>query len=369
MGILPLHLAVRIGLIVYGSLNQTSGGYLYDRQLTAALEADGHAVTVISLAQRAYLANLAAGLRGAEVERSIPSRLDVIVEDELCHPSLAWLSDRTHGLPPRIGLVHHLRQGEASPRPLQWLYRTVERRYLRSAAGFICNSSATQRSVEGTLGTSIQAIIAYPGRDHIAPQIGRPSIEARSAHPGPLRVLFVGSLIRRKRVDALLDAVAQLPDGSCVLSLVGRADLDHRYVRALRRRVAADGRLGQRVRFFGDVTSQALAEHYQRSDVFCVPSQLEGYGIAYLEAMGFGLPVLASANGGAGELVDSGINGYMVSGDDPSAIAAHLDVYAADRRELRAHSLAARARWEQQPCWRDTAEAVSRFLSGIVQGS
>ena len=49
---------MRIGLVIYGSLDTLSGGYLYDRTLVAVLRADGESVAIVSLPRRNYLRNL-----------------------------------------------------------------------------------------------------------------------------------------------------------------------------------------------------------------------------------------------------------------------------------------------------------------------
>src|SRR5439155_16888805 len=80
-----------------------------------------------------------------------------------------------------------------------------------------------------------------------------------------------------------------------------------------------------------------LLELMRRSAVCAFPSRYEGFGIAFLEAMAVGLPVVGTPTGGLADLIDSGVNGLLVPPRDPSALAAALIGLLADgdhRREL-----------------------------------
>jgi glycosyltransferase involved in cell wall biosynthesis len=72
-------------------------------------------------------------------------------------------------------------------------------------------------------------------------------------------------------------------------------------------------------------------------DVFVLPSLAEGISNTILEAMASGLPVIATAVGGNGELVAEGSTGTLVPPADPQALATAMAAYAADPRLRRAH--------------------------------
>lgn len=360
---------MRIGLIVYGPLSQISGGYLYDRQIVAGLENRGHRVEVANLPARPYPSALLDNFRPRAFDNLFSAKVELVIEDELCHPSLIGRAYAGRaGARPRVALVHHLRHLEAHRWPLPSLYRAVERRYLRAVNGAICTSQASVRAVERTVGHSLRTAVAYPGRDHLDPGIDQADIRRRALRHGPLRLLFVGSLSRRKRPHLLIDALSHLPEGSWQLEMVGRTDVEAATTRSIRRRIAGDRQLAHSIQLRGAISDQDLRDGYRRSDVLCVPSQLEGFGIVYLEAMGFGLPVLAAANGGASELVEPGKTGCLIDSSDPLILARCLEGYLRDRQLLLSHSLAARARWEQHPRWRDSAAIVAGFLSQLIEG-
>ena len=102
---------MKIGFLIYGSLDTLSGGYLYDRKLVEYLRAQGDEVETISLPWRNYATHLTDNLHFR-----LPADLDLLIQDELNHPSLlsANTALRTY---PVISLVHHLRCSEQRPMP------------------------------------------------------------------------------------------------------------------------------------------------------------------------------------------------------------------------------------------------------------
>jgi hypothetical protein len=160
---------MRIGLVIYGSLDTLSGGYLYDRMLVAALHAAGHEVILFSLPWRSYPAHLTDNLAIAFAARLAAARLDLLLQDELNHPSLFWLNQRLHHTLacPIVAVVHHLRSQETHAPALLPLYRAVERAYLATVDGCIYNSQTTRGTVEALLRRAIPHIIAYPATTFI----------------------------------------------------------------------------------------------------------------------------------------------------------------------------------------------------------
>ena len=130
---------MRIGLLIYGSLDTLSGGYLYDRKLVEYLRRAGDSVEIVSLPWRSYPAHLADNLSLHLYRRLRDLSVDILLQDELNHPSLALVNRRLRRLRPRyplISIVHHLRSSEQHPRRLLPLYRAVERSYLRTDGRF-----------------------------------------------------------------------------------------------------------------------------------------------------------------------------------------------------------------------------------------
>ena len=374
---------MRIGLLIYGSLDTLSGGYLYDRKLVEHLRQAGDSVEIVSLPWRSYPAHLADNFSLRLYRRLRELSVDILLQDELNHPSLALVNRRLRRLRPRyplISIVHHLRSSEQHPRRLLPLYRAVERCYLRTVDGFIFNSRTTRQAVAELRGESeeergeredlipLRGVIAYPAADHLPVPDERAAqqlISARQSDAGPLRILFVGNLIARKGLHHLIDALCRLPQADWRLDVVGDDGVDSAYAAALRRQIGAAG-LEDNIRLHGRVSDSELAQQYSAAHLLAVLSY-EGFGIVYLEAMAFGLPVLASVDGGGGEIVRPGVSGFLVEPTDADGIAAHLSALAGDRERLAALGRNARQRFDSHPRWADSAAAIRQFLAACVQ--
>ncbi len=349
---------MRVGLTLYGSLDGQSGGFRYDRKLVEGLRAAGDTVEVVELPWRSYPRGLLDAL-SPSVQDRLAVDVEVMVQDELAHPSLVGLNRK---LPyPVVSVVHHLRASE--PRRLTPLYRAIERRYLSTVDAAVCNSHATRQSVRDTGGPPAdRTVVAPPAGDRFDPDVDGREIADR-AHEGPLRVAFVGNIEPRKGLDTLVDALARLDD-PWELTAVGR-HRDGSYVRAVRQRVATTG-TGERVRLPGRLSDPELADVLRSSHALAVPSRHEGFGIVYLEGMSFGLPAVATIAGGAAEVVEDGETGFLVDPDDPAGLAGALATLAGDRDRLARMGRAARRRYERHPDWTETTARVRSLLRAVA---
>lgn len=356
---------MRVGLLIYGSLETRSGGYLYDRYLVRYLRSQGDQVEVISLPWRNYAAHLGDNLSLQLARRLRGLEIDILVQDELNHPSLAWLNGwlKPQLRYPIISLVHHLRSDELRAGWQNWLYRQVERRYLASVDGFIFNSHTTRRAVAAVLGGSLQppAVVATPGGDRFSPQLGSDWIEYRSYRADYVRFMFLGSLTVRKGLHTLLAALARLPSAGWQLRVIGSSQAEPGYARDMQALAQQLG-LSERVHFLGEINDQELPKLMAESHALVVPSSYEGFGIVYLEAMGFGVPVVGGQQGGAAEIIAHGENGYLVPSEEPQLLAEFLANWLQDRSKLAEMGIAARRRYEQFPGWQDSMARIRAFL-------
>jgi glycosyltransferase involved in cell wall biosynthesis len=207
-------------------------------------------------------------------------------------------------------------------------------------------------------------VVVPPGRDHLSPDITDQEIIGRVHLPGQLKVIFVGNLIPRKGVETLLKALARLPHQMWSLAIAGDPEVDVGYSREMVQLCRALGIEGQ-VNFMGVCSPGDLTALLQDGHLLAVPSQYEGFGIVYLEAMGFGMPPLASAAGGAGDLIRHGDNGYLIQPGDSTTLANIIETLYTDREQLASLSLAARRTFRAHPTWSDNGMVVRSFLRGL----
>jgi glycosyltransferase involved in cell wall biosynthesis len=349
---------MKIGLVIYGSLDTLSGGYLYDRKLVDFLRVQGDSVKITSLPWRNYAAHLMDNLTFR-----LPKNLDLLIQDELNHPSLIFANQGRHPYP-IVSLVHHLRCSELRPKWQNTFYRWVEKQYLHSVDGFIFNSRTTEQVVNNLLGKRKPSVIGYPPTDRFGPPLSEAKILERAKRPN-FKILFLGNVIYRKGLHTLLQAVSAEP---CMfqVDVVGSLDSEPLYAKLIQEIIARHN-LSSCVFLHGALDKEPLIEKLEQAHVLVVPSSYEGFGIAYLEGMRFGLPAIGTTAGAAAEVIEHGKTGYLVPPNDSDALAKHLRLLAEDRGLLTRLSFNARARYLRQPSWNETAESIRAFLASFIK--
>lgn len=336
-----------------GDLQTRTGGYGYDRALIASLESLGFTVQRHALSAR-FPAPDAEALAAAEAcFAALPNDTPVIV-DGLAYGVLDAVAER-HG--PRLRLValcHHPLVLEAglSGADAQRLQQT-EQRALAAAQAVIVTSPATARLLTDQFAVPPSRItVALPGtpRPPFAPCNGNPPV-----------LLTVATLTPRKGHDLLIQALARLAHLPWTLRLVGGAQFDPAWAQALREQVTACG-LTDRVLFLGELAQ--LDAEYQAADVFVLPSRFEGYGMAFAEALSFGLPILATRAGAIPEVVPP-TAGLLVPPDDVEALTEALLTLLTEPARRQALQHGAREAASRLPTWADCAQRVATLLQRL----
>jgi glycosyltransferase involved in cell wall biosynthesis len=180
----------------------------------------------------------------------------------------------------------------------RWCRRVSERVY-RQARAVICIS---ERVREGIADASVNSRVIYNGVDV---SMFSPGKEQES----PLLVLSVGNLIPTKGHALLLRAFAQMlrlvPD--CELEIIGEGP-ERRALACLSEELG----ISARVRFLGRQSRESVARAMQRCAVFALPSEYEGLGCVYLEAMASAKPAIGFQGQGIDEIIEHGTNGWLV---------------------------------------------------------
>ena len=347
---------MKIGLVIYGSIDTVSGGYLYDRKLVAYLRARGDELRIISIPGGDYVAHLLGSLRAR-----LPAGLDVIIEDELVHPSLLLANARRPIGTPLVSLVHNLHSSERRAAWKNSLYREVERVHLASVDGFIFNSTVTQAAVAALVGDSKPRVLAPPGGDRLG-RLTRDTVQQRLARGGPLQIVFLANVTPLKGLHVVLEALERLPRDTCMLHVAGSLDVDVPYATRMQQQA---GRLSTPVTFHGVVDDQPLADLLARCDLLVLPSFYEGFGIAYLEGMAFGLPAIGTTAGAIPQMIHDDVNGYTIIPGDSATLENIITRLAADRGLLSRLSLGALGYFASQPTWEDSGEIIRGFLRAM----
>jgi glycosyltransferase involved in cell wall biosynthesis len=221
--------------------------------------------------------------------------------------------------------------------------RAVDWLAVRRAARLVANSRFAAARLRRLYGREPDAII-YPGVDL---ELFQPS-----GAPGAYAIT-VGRLVPEKGLDRLLEVWRDVPD--LPLHVVGAGDPE--FVRELRA-VAPAG-----VIFRGPMRPAEVAEAYAQAAAAVFAPYGEELGIAALEAMASGLPVVAWRDGGLTETIVDGETGYLVS--DSITFRQRLRLVLRDGERWRAVSAAARRRAEAFS-WQRTAVDMEATCAGVA---
>jgi glycosyltransferase involved in cell wall biosynthesis len=140
-----------------------------------------------------------------------------------------------------------------------------------------------------------------------------------SARRGPPTVLCIAAHTNKKGIDVLLRAAHSLSASQLQVRLVGDGPLRKDF-----ERMAAALNVTDRVTFVGSTDRRGVFRELHNCDLVAMPSRSESFGLAALEAMVCGKPVVASSVGGLREIVDHNVTGLLLPPDDSDALAAAL---------------------------------------------
>lgn len=342
--------------VVPGDPASLTGGYGYDRQIVAGLNAAGWTVDVVALDAGFPWPDAATLDRAAQQMAAIPDGALVVV-DGLAFGASPGLAEQHAARLRWVALVHHPLALETglTPRQGRVLFDS-ERRALATARGVIVTSAATARELT-RYGVAAECVhVVTPGTDPAPLAAGS---GADSASRG-LSFLSVATLIPRKGHAVLIEALSGLQDRAWTLHCVGSTTRDADTANALRTAIAAHG-LGDRVHLHGEVPASVLQAMYGQADAVVLPSFFEGYGMALAEALAHGLPVVSTTAGAIADTVprDAGV---LVPPGDAMALRAALEALLVEplwRDRLAAGARAARA---ALPTW---PQAVARFAAAL----
>ena len=347
----------RVVFAVPGSLDTPTGGYAYDRRIMAELRHLGWDVDYLNIGEGFP----APDEMTRSVARSLLSAIPVgqpIVLDGLALGVLPDVAAELAGQHPLVALVHHplaLESGLTTERADA--LRRSEQAALAEVREVVVTSPATARLVATDYGVPAKNItVARSGND--------PATRA-ARHPNDVpHLLSVGAIVPRKGFDILVSALATLAEIPWRLTIVGDLTRDPNESAKLQDLIL-QYRLASRIGTFGAVSPSLLAMLYGEADLFVLASRFEGYGMAYAEALSYGLPVIGTTAGAIPDTISQGA-GLLVPPDNPAALAAALRGVIVDADQRRFLSEAAVVAARTLPTWRQSAAIFAATLDRLV---
>ena len=344
--------------VIKGELDQKTGGYIYDARIIREMRLLGWHINVYSTA------NSKPGEEGG-VEEDLGSILSGIEDNEIVildglvmgrHPLV--LSQHAHRLR-MISLLHHPLSKESGLTELEKDHLLhSEKAALASCIGVVTTSDFTSQQLShmGVSESIIKTVI--PGTDPSPVSIGP------HKHFSP-RFLCVASVIPRKGLDTLVDALSQILhlDWECICA--GSLDRKPGYASDILKKVR-DKKLSSRILFTGECSQSTIDKFYHISSIFVLPSMYEGYGMVLTEAATRGLPIISTTAGAIPNTLKS-INAVLVPPGDTQSLAKAMEqALVGESRNSEGFTIRANQAQKHFPDWKSTTKTFEEAIKTLA---
>jgi len=256
-------------------------------------------------------------------------------------------------------------RAQATEKKKKWLIKI-----LNNASGIVANSEYTRSLIRNLGIPDSKILVVYPCPAIRPPEktVDTYTVTSKYGLANKRVILSVGRLVKRKGVDMVIETIPKLYEQykDIMYVIVG----DGPELNNLGKRVQELG-LQNVVRFVGAVNNDELIKLYSIAEIFAMPSRqigsdVEGFGIVYLEANLFGLPVIGGRSGGVPEAVIDKQTGLLVDPNNTEEIYAALRDMLASPDWAKSLGENGRIRAEKDFQWRKEAEKLRRYLSGGI---
>ena len=247
----------------------------------------------------------------------------------------------------------------------------IEKAYLRTCDGFICNSHTTAQRVKSLIGRKHILLqdpdfqVAYPAGDTYGRADSDQWVRRKQGRAELVRILFLGNVIPRKNLECLLKALAEIKGLSWECDVLGNMDIDPRYSNRILRMRKRLG-LSNRVLLHGKVEDKEIHDFLKNAQLLAVPSFYEGLGIIFLEAMNWGLVPIAGNSGGVREVVRHKENGFLADPHKPHILARYIESLIKKPELRQDYALKAWRDSGKFPAWETAFEGLDQWLRAIA---
>ncbi|MCU0352901.1 MAG: glycosyltransferase family 4 protein, partial [Cytophagales bacterium] len=216
---------------------------------------------------------------------------------------------------PTVGMINdekNIRATLAAFQPNRWwlkqfFFRQLERASMRTHRLIITNSEFLKKRVEQAYSTPANKV----HRLYKSIDLQAITYQPERIFAEPVKILFVKADYRVGNLHVLVQALARLPLHQFRLTVIGP---ELRFEADLRKFFQNVHNV--ELNYLGPQSQQVVYEHLRTEDIFCVPSNTEALGVANIEALAHGIPVISSRVGGIPEVLAEGENGWLVQPND-----------------------------------------------------
>lgn len=198
------------------------------------------------------------------------------------------------------------------------------------------------------------ALSLYPFKKHMIIRNGYNEehfyfSEEKIARNGQFTILSAGNLEYVKGHDILIDAVKNMENIKLIIA--GRGFLFDEYSETIRNLGLKD-----KIILAGYLTPSELKKYYDSADLFCLPSRSEGFGIAAIEAMACGVPVIAPRAGEMPDVIENGVTGFLLEKLTPENIKRYINM----AREIKWNRRLISSRVSEKYSWNLWASEIEK---------
>lgn len=281
-----------------------------------------------------------------------------------------WIVNSCYTAPETWAAIRRLNEGS-----VPWVYmneavrarkgfdsmkRYCLREILRGAAGIVGMGSGAEAQYVELLDNRLPSV-SIPYYLDLSDFFELPPADIPNSDE-PVRFLIVAQMIPRKGLDVLFEACKRLPGDRWALKIVGEGHLRQMWERRFIDRFG-----GSKVSFVGQVEFANRAKSFGNSHVFVFTSRWDGWGVAPIEAMAAGLPVISSDQVmSMREFIRDDENGYLVPSGDAAQFAKRMESFIVDPNRIAQMGQAAReSLTDYTP--EAGAEQLVRYITNLVR--
>ena len=347
--------------VVPGALRTLTGGYLYNQRIIDGLRELGWPVDVLQLDGSFPRPTREALATADRLLAAVPDGA-ILVVDSLALGAMPDLVQREADRQSVVGLVHLPLTAALGLDPRdEAAFEKSEGQALQTTARVIVTGRAAVPLLARYGLPDDPGVVVSPGVDRA--DVARGTARAEGAGGAPVHLLTVATVNREKGHECLMRALGSVASRNWRLTCVGNLQRDRTTVTRVRALVREHD-LDVRVTFTGELEGQALADAFNRADVYVSASLRETYGMAVAEALARGLPVVGTATGATRELVGADA-GVIVPPGDEWALSDALEHVIGNpdlRADLADGALDVR---ERLTPWPETVAAFAAVLEAL----
>ena len=243
----------------------------------------------------------------------------------------------------------------------RWFYKLRAWGSLILAEKLVTGSKYSKDEIS-SLGIDLNSVLIIP------PGIDRQDLEVyprKDDSDSKVKLLCVSHLTPRKGIFYLIEAFEEIDNSMAELHIVGNMDADIKYTHKVNKLIDKLN-LHDKIVLHGRIDQNRLNEIFSNSDLFIFPSLLEGFGIVLLEAMYFGLPIVAANVSAIPELVEDGENGFLVEPANSQSLAAGISELITNSKLRTEMSRESKKRLENSYFWHQTTDKFYSYVSELI---